>query len=113
VSSNGDYGKRWQQIITDMQSVTVRKRKANIMMEEINGAVQKTVEDARKAMQSMEKILDGIITPLEGGMYDTLTNLAKICGKGSSFMDGLKDGLAKLKSSVILLDEASKLNSDE
>jgi len=113
LAAGGDYGKRWDQIITDVQSVTVRKRKTNILMEEINSTIQKITEDAKKAMVSMEKILSGIITPQEGGLYNTLTNLAKISGKGTTFMDGLKDGLAKLRSSIVLVDEAAKLDLDD
>jgi hypothetical protein len=110
IDTNGDYGKRWGQIIMETQSVTVRRRKMGIIIEDVSTMVNTIIHDAEKSIVSMEFILDGILNPMPGKSYDTLTNIAKIIGKGTSFTDGLKTGLEKLKSMTRLLDEVSKLN---
>jgi hypothetical protein len=113
VSKNGDFGKRWTQILMETQSVTARRRKTGIIMEDVNNAVSAIVLEARKALSSMENILDGILNPAPGKPYDTLKNMAKIKGKGSLFTDGLKEGLEKLKDMISLLDEIAELNKIE
>jgi hypothetical protein len=110
IDKNGDYGKRWSQIIVDTQSVTVRRRKLGIIAEDVNTMVNTIIKDAEKSLVSMELILDGILNPASGKSYDTLTNMSKITGKGNFFTDGLKGGLEKLKSMTLLLSEVSKLN---
>jgi hypothetical protein len=110
VDKNGDYGKRWSQILMEAQSVTVRRRKTGIIIEDVNTAINAIINDAEKATMSMELILDGILNPAQGKPYDTLTNIAKISGKGTEFTDGLKEGLEKLKLMNRLLNEISDLN---
>jgi hypothetical protein len=110
IARNGDYGKRWSQIVMETQSITVRRRKMGTIVEDVNTMVNTIIHDAEKAIVSMEFILDGILNPTLGKPYDTLTNIAKIIGKGTSFTDGLKTGLEKLKSMTSLLNEVAKLN---
>jgi hypothetical protein len=110
IDRNGDYGKRWAQIMMEAQSVTLRRRKTGIIAEDVNTMISTIIRDGEKAIVSMEFILDGILNPAPGKPYDTLTNIAKIIGKGTSFTDGLKTGLEKLKSMTSLLNEVAKLN---
>jgi hypothetical protein len=110
IGKNGDYGKRWTQIIVEAQSVTIRRRKLGIITEDVNTMVNTIVNDAKKSLVSMEFILDGILNPAPGKLYDTLTNMSKIAGKGNSFTDGLKGGLEKLKNMTLLISEVLKLN---
>jgi hypothetical protein len=109
LEKSGDLGKRWEQIWADVNSITVRHRKTSVILEDVNEAVDAIVADARKAIKSMERILDGILYPAPGKSYDTLTNLAKISGKGAAFTDGMKEGLEKLRSISLLLEAAAEL----
>jgi hypothetical protein len=110
IDKNSDYGKRWDQIMVETQSITLRRRKMGIIVEDVNTMVNTIIRDGGKAIVSMEFILDGILNPAHGKPYDTLANITKIIGKGTSFTDGLKTGLEKLKSMTQLIDEVSKLN---
>jgi hypothetical protein len=110
IDRNGDYGKRWTQILIEAQSVTLRRRKMGIIVEDVTAIVNTIIHDAKKAFVSMELILDGILNSVPGKPYDSLNNIAKIAGKGNLFTDGLKTGLEKLKSMTQLLDEITKLN---
>jgi hypothetical protein len=113
LEKNGDLGKRWQQIISDVHSLTVRHRKTAIILEDVNHDVEDIVCDSRKALMSMENILDGILTPVPNKPYDTLVNLAKISGKSTSFTDGLSDGLEKLRQMILLLNSIDELRNME
>jgi hypothetical protein len=109
LEKNGDLGKRWEQILTDTSSIPVRHRKTSVILDDINQAVGVIVSDARKAIKSMERIIDGILYPAPGKAYDTLTNLAKISGKGVTFTDGMKEGLEKLRLISLMLDAVAEL----
>ncbi|MDR2097209.1 MAG: DUF5312 domain-containing protein [Spirochaetaceae bacterium] len=111
LEKNGDLGKRWRQILSDVHSITVRHRKTAAILEDINHDVNTIVSDSRKALASMENILDGILAPAPAKSYDTLTNLQKISGKGTSFTDGLTEGLEKLRLTVLLLNNVEELRS--
>ena len=111
LEKNGDLGKRWEQISTDVNSIAARHRKTAVLLEDVNEAVDTIVADARKAVKSMESIIDGILYPAPEKAYDTLTNLAKISGKGTTFSDGMKEGLEKLRLISILLETAAELAS--
>jgi hypothetical protein len=113
LEKSGDLGKRWQQVLSDVYSITVRHRKTAVILEDINHDIDVIVNDARKSMSSMEKILDGILAPSPDKPYETLTNLAKISGKGTSFTDGLTDGLLKLRQVIRLLDSVAELRNME
>ncbi|MDR3355986.1 MAG: DUF5312 domain-containing protein [Spirochaetaceae bacterium] len=109
LEKSGDLGKRWEQIWTDVNSITVRHRKTSVILEDVNQSVDAIVGESRKAINSMESIIDGILYPAPGKSYDTLTNLAKISGKGTTFMDGMKECLEKLRLMSLLLETAAKL----
>jgi hypothetical protein len=109
LEKNGDLGKRWEQIGADVNSIAVRRRKISVILEEVNQTVDTIVADAQKAINSMERIIDGILSPGTLKGYDTLTNFAKISGKGVTFTDGMKEGLEKLRLMARLLNSAEEL----
>jgi hypothetical protein len=109
LEKSGDLGKRWEQIWADIDSIALRRRKTSVILEDINEAVDAIIADARKAIKSMERIIDGILYPSSGKNYDTLVNLTKISGKGTTFTDGMKEGLEKLRLVSHLLEAAAEL----
>jgi hypothetical protein len=111
LDKSGDLGKRWEQILADVDSIALRRRKISVILEDINEAVDAIVADARKAIKSMERIIDGILYPSSGKSYDTLTNLTKISGKGTTFADGMKEGLEKLRLISHLLEVTAELEN--
>jgi hypothetical protein len=113
LGKSGDLGKRWQQVLSDVHSITLRRRKTAVILEDINHDINVIVSDSRKALTAMENILDGILDPAPGKPYNTLTNLAKISGKSASFTEGLTDGLGKLRQMILLLNSVAELRSLE
>jgi hypothetical protein len=112
LATGGEYGKRWEQINTDVQSIPIRKRKTQILFDEISGTINNILEDTAKSLVSMKNILNGIINVDIEGKYGTLNNLAKISGKGTTFMDGLESAIKKLKSMIKLVDELKSVDDE-
>jgi hypothetical protein len=109
--TGGDFGKRWDQLVSDVQSVAIRRRKSQILSEEISYIVQTIVRETSEQLTCMEHVLTGIIDPSLDKDYDTLTNLQIISGKGTTFMDGLKNGLDKLKKMCVLVNEIKNIDN--
>ncbi|GMO49158.1 MAG: hypothetical protein Ta2G_05820 [Termitinemataceae bacterium] len=113
LSANGEFGKRWEQLNGEVQSVTVRRRKSTSLFEEIEYIERNIIEETYKQLIIMEKILSGIVGTKEDSSYGILTNIPEISGKGTTFADGLNAGLVKLKKMVILVNEIRNINNPE
>ncbi|MDR2803823.1 MAG: DUF5312 domain-containing protein [Treponema sp.] len=113
IEKNGDMGRRWAAIMGDAHSITVRHRKSAAILEEINHSADAIILDAQKALLSLENILGGILNPGQEKYYSTLSNMAKISGKGTQFTDGLKEGREKLKQMLLLIKTISDINEME
>ncbi|MDR3301215.1 MAG: DUF5312 domain-containing protein [Spirochaetaceae bacterium] len=111
LSASGDLGKQWAQISADIQSITIRRRKVHAITEQADEQVGKIVRNAYDALVSMEKVLDGVASVGHLTRYDTLTNLPKICGKGTTFMDGLALAIKNIHTAVQLLDDIKAVDA--
>jgi hypothetical protein len=109
----GDIGKLWAQAEAEVQSITIRKRKVHSILEEVEGQVEKIISNAYNALALMDKVLNGIASGSQGGKYDTLTNLAKIQGKGTQFIDGLHAAIDNIHNAVKLLDSIKAVKTVE
>ncbi|GMO39870.1 MAG: DUF5312 domain-containing protein [Termitinemataceae bacterium] len=110
LSASGEFGKRWTSLNSEVQSVTVRKRKSQLLFEEIDYFTTTIIEETFMQLSIMEKILLGILNPAQDQIYGTLSNLSEIAGKGESFMDGLRLALDKLHNMVALVTEIKNIN---
>ncbi|GHU44478.1 hypothetical protein FACS1894190_15890 [Spirochaetia bacterium] len=113
IAPGGEYQKRWEQIFLDVQSIPVRRRKTQVIQDEVSAASNKIIRDAHESLIAMKNILKGIIKPSDDGKHDALSNLEKIKGKGTFFMDGLNSGLGKLDNIVNLVSEIKALDAIE
>ncbi|GHT48846.1 hypothetical protein FACS1894102_2620 [Spirochaetia bacterium] len=110
LSGGGEFGKRWEQLNSEVQSVTVRRRRSSGLFEEIRYIENNIIKETYAQLIIMKKILTGIVGHKEDVSYGLLTNLAQIAGKGTTFVDGLNSGLEKLNKMVILVNEIRKIN---
>jgi hypothetical protein len=113
LSTAGDIGKLWAQAEAEVQSITIRKRKVHSILEDVETQVEKILSNAYNALASMDKVLSGIAGGSQGGKYDTLTNLAKIQGKGTQFIDGLHSAIENIHNAVKLLDSIKAVKAVE
>jgi hypothetical protein len=105
LAPSGDYGKRYDLARAEMSSLPVKRRKIQIVIEEVDEEADEIVEQANRAMQSMVNILGGIIQKDAKGKYDTLVNMVKLAGKGTAFMAGITDSIEKFKKALGLLND--------
>jgi hypothetical protein len=61
----------------------------------------------------MDKVLSGIAGGSRSPRYDTLGNLAKICGKGTAFMDGLAMAIKNIRTAVQLMGDIDRADDVE
>jgi hypothetical protein len=111
ISPSGDYGKRYAQARNDMTSLPVKRRKVQIVLEEASGEAERIIERSKEAIQSMIKILNGIIKKDPERKYDTLSNMLHLAGKGPAFVNGIMDAIQKFQKTLQLLDDISLMES--
>jgi hypothetical protein len=101
----GDYGKRYGLARAEMTSLPAKRRKIQIVMEEVDEEADGIVEQANRAMQNMVNVLEGIIRKDTDGKYDTLVNMTKLAGKGTDFTAGITESIDKFKKALRLLND--------
>ncbi|MDR0540411.1 MAG: DUF5312 domain-containing protein [Spirochaetaceae bacterium] len=109
----GEWDKQWRQINADIQSVAIKHRKMSLFMEEINLSVDQIIQTSKNSLVVLQNVIGGIIQPDTGGKYDTLSNMAKISGKGTEFAEGLHLTLRNLKTAVRLVNNIEQLDTTE
>jgi hypothetical protein len=102
---SGEYGKLWMQIAGDLQSIPVRRRKTQTLLDEVNACAEKIVDEAKRGLFMMQNVLAGIINHDETSSYDTLENFAKLAGKGPTFTDGLNRSIQNIKMAINIIED--------
>jgi hypothetical protein len=105
ISPAGDYGKRYIQAKQDMSSLPLKRRRIQIVIEDVEEDVKRILEPARRSLDSMVNVLGGIIVKDPSGKYDTLANLAKFTAKDSQFLAGLGEIIQKFQTVLKLLND--------
>ncbi|MDR2481296.1 MAG: DUF5312 domain-containing protein [Spirochaetaceae bacterium] len=108
LAPSGEYGKAWTQIAGNMHSLSVRRRKTQALLDDINTKVENIIEESKKSLVSMGHVLEGIVIHDENSKYDTLVNYAKLAGKGTVFIDGLNSAIQNLKTAISIIDDISE-----
>lgn len=105
LASSGEYGKMWTAAENDMQSLPLRKRKMQAISDEVNRNAYKIVDDTNKSLVSMDNVLSGIVNRDENSRYDTLTNLANIAGRGTSYTDALHQSIRDIRTAHNIVED--------
>ncbi|MDL2229349.1 DUF5312 domain-containing protein [Treponema sp. OttesenSCG-928-L16] len=111
ISSEGEYGKRYDQARSEISSLPVKRRKIQIIIDEASEDAQKIIAQARAAVKTMINILNGIIKREAGDKYDTLSNLASLSGKGNAFAEGILESVQQFEKALKLLDDIEVMES--
>ena len=104
ISPSGDYGKRYQQAKQEMTSLPVKRRKIQIVVEDASEEAAKILERAKEASKRMTKILTGVLGMDPRRLY-SLTNLAKVAGKDSQFIQGLEETVQQFQRMLKILED--------
>ena len=113
ISIAGDYGKRYTQAKQDMSTLPVKRRKIQIVIEEASEDVEKILEQAFNACQSLVNVLGGILGKDLRGKYDTLSNRAKIAGKDNQFISSLDEAIEKFQTVIKILNDLQVMEHEK
>jgi hypothetical protein len=112
LESGAEYGKRYALAMQDMSSLSVKRRKIRMVLEDVAGELSQILDRGRDAMKLFIVLLAGIVRREPGGRYDSLSNLEDIqarmpdfTGRLISIIQLLQDTL-DLLANIGLLEEA-------
>lgn len=111
ISPKGEWGKRYTQAKGEMTALPVKRRKIQLIQEEVDESAGEIVTRSHHALVSMVNILTGILGKDTSGRYDSLSNLSKLPGKGTEFIDGLSSILLKLDKAQRILQTIEELET--
>ncbi|MDR1074628.1 MAG: DUF5312 domain-containing protein [Treponema sp.] len=133
ISSNGEFGKQYAIAMADM-SLTNRRRKIQIVVESANETAVEIVNGAKKALENMLIVLQGIAKKDPDDKNEMLSNIYKFTGKplattllnasgttppvmspvftpkGIAFFNGINDATQNLRQALHILDNIETLN---
>jgi hypothetical protein len=105
LSPSGEYGKRYTMAKGDMSSLPIKRRKVQIVVEEVSDEAKRIISRTREAIHTMLDILNGVLKKDPTSKYDTLANMATMSGRTTVFVDGIADTIQKLQRTLQLLDD--------
>lgn len=111
ISPSGDYGKRYFLAKQDMSSLSIKRRKIQLALQDASGEAKIIIDNARTAIQSMMNILNGILGKDPGGKYDVLGNMSQLSGRGQAFINGITESIQKFQKTLQLLDDIDAMES--
>ncbi|MDR1587929.1 MAG: DUF5312 domain-containing protein, partial [Treponema sp.] len=111
LSPRGDWGKRYAQTKNEISALAAKRRKLQIIQEEIDEQANAIVDRSALAMNGMVKVLNGITGGESGGKYDTLSNLSHLNGKTSEFTEALGNAALKFREAVRILKDIARLET--
>ena len=111
ISPKGDFGKRYSLAKQDMTSLPIKRRKIQIVMEDVSREASGIMERSREAMANMVNVLNGILEKDPSGKYDTLVNLTQLSGKTPVFINGVTDSIMQFQKALQLLDDINAVGT--
>jgi len=111
ISSQGEYGSRYQQARQEMSSLPIKRRKIQIVVDEASNGAGDIIDYVKEASRSLMNIVNGILGRDSRGKYDSLTNLTKVAGKDPQFVPGLSETVQSFQKFLQILDDIEKMES--
>lgn len=110
ISLSGDLGKRYIQARQDISSLSIKRRKVQMVLEEASRIASEIIERTRSAMKSMINVLNGILKKEPGGKYDALINMSQLITKTPLLIDGIIETTQKFQKALQILDDINAVN---
>ena len=105
ISPAGEYGKRYMMARQEMSSLPVKRRKIQIVLEDVSEDASKIIDRARDSTRRMNKILAGILGRDARGRHYALTNLNKVVGRDSQFIEGMEETILQFQRMLKILED--------
>jgi hypothetical protein len=113
IAPSGDFGKRYALARAEMIALPAKRRKIQIVMEEVDEEAEEIIRQATRAMQIMVNVLGGILKKDSMGKYDTLSNITKLAGKGTAFVTGITESMQKFQKALQLLNDIIIMEAEQ
>jgi hypothetical protein len=113
ISPDGDVGKSYIQAKNEMSSLSIKRRKIQIVVEDAVHTAERIIEQTREAMSGMIKILEGILKKSDDGKYDGLSNLHALAGRGTTFQEGIAEAITQFKKTLTLMDDIDAMEAEK
>jgi hypothetical protein len=110
IGPSGDYGKRYTQARQEICALPIKRKKVQIVLDEVYTEAGKILEDARRSLKSLAYIMEGVAGT---GLYDDysqLSNMAKLTDKNEGLLNSIKDTSEKLTKALDMLNEIDNLD---
>ncbi len=105
LSPSGDLGKRFDAIRNEVIALSLKRRKIQNLIQEADGDALALIDQAERGLNTLNRVLDGILNGEAGGRYDSLSNLGSLSGRSGVFMTSLRNTSQKIDKAVQLLSE--------
>jgi hypothetical protein len=112
ISPFGDIGLRYAAAREELTSLTLKRRKMQGIIDEAALVAIQIIGEAKTALITMIKVLNGIMNKETVSKYDTLINFSKLAGKGISFTEGVSIAAQNARTALALLDELNFLETE-
>jgi hypothetical protein len=103
---------RYEAVRGEMTSPTVKRRKMQLILDDASTRALQLIGDSQTALIGMINVLNGVMKKDSVGKYDTLSNLSKVAGKGTAFMDSLVVAVQNFQAALRLMDDISLLEME-
>ncbi|MCL2069702.1 MAG: DUF5312 domain-containing protein [Treponema sp.] len=111
ISPGGFFGKNYNQARMEMSSLQLKRRKMQLVLEEIQEDIQKILAQAKEASWSMINILNAITGRQEGDKQDYLKNYAKLTAKDNRLSFVLGRAIEYFQTVIKTLDDIREMES--
>ncbi|MDR0402710.1 MAG: DUF5312 domain-containing protein [Treponema sp.] len=110
LSKDGDFGKRYLQAKSEMVSLPIKRRKIQIVLQEVSKIAGEIIEQTREAIKGMILVLGGILKKSADDKYDSLTNIAAF-GKPAVFFGGVQSCVDQFQKAIKLMDDINGIEN--
>ncbi|AEF84711.1 hypothetical protein TREPR_3441 [Treponema primitia ZAS-2] len=111
ISNAGELGKRYTQAKLEVSSLTAKRHKVQLAVDEASDEAKRIIDRMRSAMTLMKKVLKGLLTKSPDGKFDTLTNLAEMSGKTDTFTNGISATINRLNETLAFMAKIDTLEA--
>jgi hypothetical protein len=112
ISPAGDCGKRYAQAKNDITSLPVKRKRIQVVLDEVTREAKGVIVRAISAAMTMINVLNGILKKEPGGKYDTLSNLDELGGKDQkAFLDEIEITIKQFHHFLEILKEIETMGN--
>lgn len=112
LAPSGDYGKRYLQAKQDLAPLPLKRRKMQIVLDEVSHEASGLVIRTRNALAGLINVLTGILRKETGSKYDSLANLEKFAGKNPEvFVEAAAETIKQLQQALQTLKDIDAIGS--